>query len=224
MPATEPERPWTKEQLNSDDVGKKVIAKFIQENSSSEFIKANKMGGKVDNAAKKPKDDLIKMFEELFSSKAFRDEEVEAKVAAEKEAAAAATASTGPAKAAEVVDEGPPKFSKFLLKKGEKMGMVPKKGDQVTIRYKGTLEDGTIFDNSTGFAAEGKKKPLPFKFKVGLGKAVRGFDEGILTMTTGEQCKLTIEPEWGYGAKGMPDAKIPPNATLIFEIELMTVN
>lgn len=127
------------------------------------------------------------------------------------------------AKVVEVVDEGPPKFTKAVLKKGDKANF-PKKGDTVSCWYTGTLEDGTVFDTNIPTGARKKKQAKPLSFKVGLGRVIRGWDEALLTMSKGEQAKVEIEPEWAYGKKGLPDSKIPPNAKLIFEIELVSVD
>jgi len=69
---------------------------------------------------------------------------------------------------------------------------------------------------------EGKKgkKPLPLRFKVGVGKVIRGWDEALLTMSAGEKAEITIQPEWAYGKKGV-EGKVPPNAVLIFDVELV---
>ncbi|KAB0391501.1 hypothetical protein E2I00_016289 [Balaenoptera physalus] len=61
-------------------------------------------------------------------------------------------------------------------------------------------------------------------FKVGIGKVIRGWDEALLTMSKVEKDQLEIEPEWAYGKKGQLDAKIPPNAKLIFEVELVDID
>ncbi|RKO91289.1 hypothetical protein BDK51DRAFT_15496, partial [Blyttiomyces helicus] len=95
----------------------------------------------------------------------------------------------------------------------------PKKGNTVSCFYTGTLEDGRIFDSNN----TGKKKPVPLKFKVGVGRVIRGWDEALLTMSKGEKAKLYIESEWAYGKKGMPEARIPPNSPLIFEVELVGI-
>ncbi|CAO2593198.1 Peptidyl-prolyl cis-trans isomerase FKBP3, partial [Lemmus lemmus] len=92
-----------------------------------------------------------------------------------------------------------------------------KKGDIVHCWYTGTLLDGTVFD--TNIQTSSKKN-----FKVGIGKVIRGWDEALLTMSKGEKARLEIEPEWAYGKKGQPDAKIPPNAKLIFEVELVDID
>jgi len=110
-----------------------------------------------------------------------------------------------------------PRFKKEVLKKGDKLTF-PKKGDTATVWYKGMLEDGTIFDTNISI----KKKAQPLRFKVGVGRVVRGFDEALLVMSKGEKAKVVIEPEWAYGKKGL-EGKIPPNATLIFEIELTII-
>jgi len=62
------------------------------------------------------------------------------------------------------------------------------------------------------------------KFKVGNGVVIRGWDEGLMTMSVGEVAKLTIQSSWAYGPKGKPEAGIPPNATLIFDVELVKIN
>nr|CAD87785.1 novel protein similar to human FK506 binding protein 3 (FKBP3) [Danio rerio] len=119
--------------------------------------------------------------------------------------------------------QGPPKFTKSILKKGDKTNF-PKKGETVSCWYTGTLEDGTVFDTNIPATAKKKKQSKPLSFKVGMGKVIRGWDEGLLTMSKGETARLEIESEWAYGKKGLPDAKIPPNAKLIFEVELVAVD
>uniref|UniRef100_A0A3B3BVN3 peptidylprolyl isomerase n=1 Tax=Oryzias melastigma TaxID=30732 RepID=A0A3B3BVN3_ORYME len=121
------------------------------------------------------------------------------------------------------VRDGPPKYSKTTLKKGDKTN-IPKKGDTVSCWYTGSLEDGTVFDTNVPSAAKKKKQAKPLSFKVGVGKVIRGWDEALLTMSKGETARLEIEPEWAYGKKGLPDSKIPPNAKLIFEVELVSID
>jgi len=88
-------------------------------------------------------------------------------------------------------------------------------GDTVRVHYTGSLVDGTTFDSS-------RPRGTPFEFKVGAGQVIRGFERGVVGMRVGGVRKVTIPPEMGYGRKGAPPV-IPPNATLIFEIELLDV-
>ncbi|XP_042309786.1 peptidyl-prolyl cis-trans isomerase FKBP3 isoform X2 [Sceloporus undulatus] len=118
--------------------------------------------------------------------------------------------------------KGPPKYTKAILKKGDKINF-PKKGDIVHCWYTGKLEDGTVFDSNIQTSAKKKKAAKPLSFRVGVGKVIRGWDEALLTMSKGEKASLEIEPEWAYGKKGQPDAKIPPNAKLFFEVELVDI-
>jgi FKBP-type peptidyl-prolyl cis-trans isomerase len=98
-----------------------------------------------------------------------------------------------------------------LLKEGT--GPVAKSGQTVIMHYTGRLEDGTVFDSSRG---RGK----PFTTKIGVGQVIGGWDEGVPGMKIGERRKLIIPPALGYGANGSPP-KIPGNATLIFDVELL---
>ncbi|GAB7358458.1 hypothetical protein MBLNU230_g2522t1 [Neophaeotheca triangularis] len=90
-----------------------------------------------------------------------------------------------------------------------------KTGDKVEVHYRGTLEaDGSEFD-----ASYNRGKPL--SFHVGKGQVIKGWDQGLLDMCPGEKRTLTIQPEWGYGSRGM--GPIPANSVLIFETELVAI-
>jgi peptidylprolyl isomerase len=95
-------------------------------------------------------------------------------------------------------------------------GESPKPGQMVTVHYTGTLENGTKFDSSVD-------RGQPFTFKIGVGQVIKGWDEGVMTMKVGGKRKLIIPSQLGYGARGAGGGAIPPNATLIFEVELLEV-
>ena len=90
-----------------------------------------------------------------------------------------------------------------------------KSGDVVVLHYTGTLENGTKFDSSID-------RNQPFQFTAGIGQVIKGFDNGVLGMKVGEKKRIIINPEDGYGDKTV--GAIPPNSTLIFDVELLTVN
>ncbi len=90
-------------------------------------------------------------------------------------------------------------------------------GDTVTVHYTGFFEDGTIFDSSID-------RDSPFTFTIGEGMVIRGWEEGLIGMMVGGKRKLIIPPHMAYGEYGTMDGSIPPNAILVFEIELLEIN
>jgi FKBP-type peptidyl-prolyl cis-trans isomerase len=95
-------------------------------------------------------------------------------------------------------------------------GAAPKTGNTVTVHYTGWLTDGTKFDSSVD-------RDEPFAFVLGTGQVIAGWDEGVAAMKIGDKVRLTIPPEKAYGRDGYPGA-IPPNATLVFEVELLEIS
>ena len=98
----------------------------------------------------------------------------------------------------------------------EGKGASPKRGETVTVHYTGWLTDGTKFDSSVD-------RNEPFAFVLGTGQVIQGWDQGVATMRVGDKARLTIPPDLAYGQQGYPGA-IPPNATLIFEVELISIS
>lgn len=94
-------------------------------------------------------------------------------------------------------------------------GLSPKDGDLVTVHYTGWLTTGEKFDSSVDRAD-------PFQFVLGARQVIAGWDQGVAQMRIGDKVRLTLPPELAYGAGGYPGA-IPPNATLIFEVELLEI-
>ena len=95
-------------------------------------------------------------------------------------------------------------------------GAVAKEGDRVRVHYTGWLSTGKKFDSSVDAGR-------PFTFPLGNGEVIRGWDEGIAGMKVGGKRQLRIPPDLGYGEGGTPDGTIPPNATLIFDVQLLSV-
>lgn len=94
-------------------------------------------------------------------------------------------------------------------------GPTPRKGQAVTVHYTGWFTDGRKFDSSVD-------RDDPFVFILGAGQVIAGWDQGVATMRVGDKVKLTIPPDLGYGRAGYPGA-IPPDSTLVFDVELLSV-
>jgi peptidylprolyl isomerase len=92
---------------------------------------------------------------------------------------------------------------------------VPKEGEEVLVHYTGLLTDGTVFDSS-------RNRGEPFSFRLGAGRVIKGWDEGIARLRVGDRATLFIPPQLGYGARGAGGV-IPPDASLIFVVELVGI-
>ena len=100
-----------------------------------------------------------------------------------------------------------------MIQKGD--GAKAEKGKTVSVHYKGQLADGTVFDSSY-------KRNQPLEFQVGVGQVIPGWDEGIGLLNVGDKARFVIPSDLGYGAAGAGGV-IPPNAILVFDVELMDV-
>ncbi|WP_394844096.1 FKBP-type peptidyl-prolyl cis-trans isomerase [Pendulispora brunnea] len=119
----------------------------------------------------------------------------------------------GSKKAASAGRAAGPKLLMSDIKPGT--GKEAQRGDTVKVHYVGTLPDGTEFDSS-------RRRDTPLEFQLGTGAVIKGFDTAVTGMKVGGLRRVTVPPELGYGRQGSPP-KIPPSATLVFEIELVDV-
>jgi FKBP-type peptidyl-prolyl cis-trans isomerase FkpA len=192
----------------SPEKAPKAPEKTVEKAAPAKADPAKKAVAKVDPAKKPVAKVVLKSAEMSATAKA-------APVAA---AAVAPAGTVAPAAAKDLANE--PKATatktglKFVdLKVGD--GASPTPGANVEVHYTGWLTNGTKFDSSVD---RGK----PFSFPIGKGRVIKGWDEGVMSMKIGGKRKLIIPPELGYGARGA-GRTIPPNATLVFEVELLGI-
>ncbi|NXH50536.1 FKBP3 isomerase, partial [Dicaeum eximium] len=234
--AAGPAQPWSAEELRSEALAKKEIIKFLQEHAAQAFLAEHKLLGQVKNVAKTAnKEQLIAAYTQLFHTQRFKGTDGAEKAAEKAKPAMAEEAKGKAVKAEEAVEEGPPKYTKSILKKGDKTNF-PKKGDTVHCWYTGKLQDGTVFDTNIQSSSKKKKAAKPLSFKVGVGKVIRGVSKAARAPTRTSQGQgrgwaAAVAPCprrghcWGRSLSvSLTFAnRIPPNAKLFFEVELVDI-
>mmetsp|Transcript_58315 Transcript_58315/g.138783 ORF Transcript_58315/g.138783 Transcript_58315/m.138783 type:complete len:215 (-) Transcript_58315:160-804(-) len=201
-----------------DALGKKELVEALHAIAPLSFLQENKVSGNPAAVGKKAnKDKLVELYNTCFDKGLFQSEEDSAaeKLAQDLARATKLEEDKKEKEAAGTSDVVEEKKCHVLITKKNPQGVKAKKGDKCKVTYVGKLEDGTVFDQQIG------KNGLVFK--VGSNQVIRGWDEGMLEIGTGESATITIQPEWGYGYPGKPEANIPRNAVLIFDITLVMI-
>jgi len=217
MEEAEPVRQWDNAQLEALD--KRELLQWLNDNGSNSFLSKHKLKGQISSILKKAtKPKLIEAYDDLWVCKEWR-------TANEKVADATPKTSVervekqeeaAPEKGVAKVKKEEKTNTKIVLKKG-KGTTFPNKGDSVTIRFRGSLQsNGQVFQDNTS------KKDQALTFKVGVGAVVKGLDDAIATMSEGEKARIIVPHEFAYGKKGKAGV-IPPNETLIFEVDVEKV-
>ncbi|NWI42020.1 FKBP3 isomerase, partial [Picathartes gymnocephalus] len=222
--AAGPAQPWSAEELRSEALAKKEIIKFLQEHAAQAFLAEHKLLGQVKNVAKTAnKEQLIAAYTQLFHTQRFKGTDGAEKAAEKAKPAKAEEAKGKAVKAEEAVEEGPPKYTKSILKKGDKTNF-PKKGDTVHCWYTGKLQDGTVFDTNIQSSSKKKKAAKPLSFKVGVGKVIRGVSEALRAPSESPGEFHSGGVTAGAVSVSLTFAtRIPPNAKLFFEVELVDI-
>ena len=174
--------------------GQDVVDK-IQQGDKIEKLEIVRVGADAENY------DAVGAFKNFTEEKVKREEEAKKKAAAELDKLAAGFKTT---------DSG---LRYQIIQKGD--GKQAEKGKTVSVHYKGQLPDGTVFDSSY-------KRNKPLEFPVGVGHVIAGWDEGIQLLQVGDKARMVIPSDLAYGERGAGGV-IPPNAVLIFDVELMEV-
>ena len=181
-----------------------VFGKVVE---GQDVVDAIAQGDKIESIEIVRQGDAAEKFNAIEAFRTFEGSR-EKRIAAEREAVRAELD-----KLAVGFDETESGLRYKIIQKGD--GKKAEKGNTVSVHYKGQLADGTVFDSSY-------KRNAPLDFQVGVGQVIAGWDEGICLLNVGDKARLVIPSDLGYGAAGAGGV-IPPNATLVFDVELMGV-
>ncbi|KAJ2657180.1 FK506-binding protein 2B [Coemansia sp. RSA 1200] len=220
---------WTKEEPNPSGVSKEMV-EYLQESGQYDFLIAHKLtgdlGDETSNGSKPGASEASSGKLKPFESASFGKLGPYEAISPGKPGGAYEPVSPVPlgGKAeANAVGEHTAMYTKVVTKAG-KSQRIPHPEDTVSILYTTRVEEtGIEFDTNVRNASNRKASP-PLGFQVGTGRVIRGLDQALMTMMVrGERATLTIQPEWAYGHQGIEAAGIPPNAVLIFDVELIAL-